>query len=404
MPAVNASEDDRTPFGFYIYMEAVQNARLKKELMEKLEKSEKAEDKKKYEHYCRYHQGINEFESLLHFYETRFLMHRLTQMYYGHRAKWFTFFPLLLFTTLVSICGFLGFNDDIFFNSLGTPEVDVGAQDTLVDLMSTSPGDNVTSYDLEAASYLLLGSNDIDSYNKEKKIFAWVAFVSGLLGVFSTCVASCGKYHNYQSKADMHAAAVAVLSSICAKIKLDTFEFTQSLNHKSERIEVDCEKYRTTYDTMKVSCTSPIPFRIRQAFDDLDSIFRQLGSSTDDERQQKFKILYPRCYYGLLTYITRGTWFPNVLVEINVEKFCKSVMRNEFTHAFSKRMTTVDFQKLLVDESRSRSFDTYSIMNQNVGIKEDPDESEIVFSYPGTNQMGDDDKDEEQGMPQTDSL
>jgi len=276
-----------------------------------------------------------EFESVLWYFETKLLMHRLTMEYYKKRAKWFTFFPILVVTSATSICGFL------------------------------------SSTDLLDAS--------------RKQI---LAIVSGLLGILSTFLASCSKYNNYQSKADMHDAAVGTMTNICDNIKLDIFQFEQfahsarhdmndeqfrqlattetssqetasssSDQHCREQkhngmpclqeeqrhyeglvqnfmtVGANLEQYRTQYATMKNACHVPYPTRIDQAFRDLK---HQFGPATHDVK----KYLFPKLYYALWRQIMDQPLFPFYIWGVDIETFCGRELGTEFQSMLLHSETT----------------------------------------------------------------
>ena len=267
-----------------------------------------------------------EFESALWFYETKMLMHRLSFQYYNFRAKWLTFMPILAVTSLTSIVGFFTSTDFI------------------------SPG--------------------------------WtnaLALTSGFLGVISTALASCSKYNNYQSKADMHISAFRSMSTIVDGVKLDLQTFEQVTNtidkdmsdgvfdkstyrpptksdnnnddddngttmdadfqkdemeqnkaaiEKFKKTGAQLNQYRTQYQTMKSTCSSPFPGAIQVAF---RTLRQAMGPGSHDFK----KYLYPRLYFALWHHFKKQPLFPLAVSNVNVHKWCKEELKYELETIFN---------------------------------------------------------------------
>ena len=342
------------PSSFYTYLYQQRLVRERKKIEKKKHDQERfatlnSQEQKRWINNRKFGKRVDdkrkEFESVLWYFETKLLMHRLTMEYYKNRAKWFTFFPILVVTSATSICGFLGSTDL-----------------------------------LDASSKQLL------------------AIVSGLLGVLSTFLASNSKYNNYQSKADMHDSAVGTMTNICDNIKLDIFQFEQfahsarhdmndehlgqgdtvrggtellttiatpseetssSSDGKNQQeqknngmrclqeeqrhydglvqnfvtVGANLEQYRTQYATMKNACHVPYPTRIDQAFRNLK---HQFGPATHDVK----KYLFPKLYYALWRQIMDQPLFPFYIWGVEIEKFCGRELGTEFQSMLLHSETT----------------------------------------------------------------
>ena len=259
-----------------------------------------------------------EFERTLWFFETKMLMHRLSIEYYHYRAKWLTFFPILLVTSLTSVVGFISSTEFI-------------------------------SEDLMNA----------------------LALTSGVLGVLSTALASCAKYNNYQSIADMHHSAFDSISTIVDRVRLDLLSFqmlTKSIdkdldsfemldntisdpnpnpdNKESVKAAINIEKpvnevmqteeknqtetviknfkefgvsldaYRAEYETMKKIFNMHFPAPIQMPFDNLRHILEPANHDI-------LKYLYPRLYYFLCDSIKSHKYFPLKVAYVDIKKMCE---------------------------------------------------------------------------------
>ena len=295
-----------------------------------------------------------EFQVVLWYFETHWLMHRLAANHFKCRAKWCSFLPILAVTTTVSVLGFLA------------------------------------------------NSEDFTGDERHKKNWSLGA---GLLGVLATFLASLGKYNNYQSKGDMHEAAEMTLSNICNAIKLEDISFERKKNAakyyqievrsrrqeaqknderrtvlegkindrqkkkteihdltenddlnkyeaeleklneiKNDKIDsetmeenhhkllktdgVSLESYKTKFETMQESCSSPIPSHIEHTFLKLRDVFEP--ASHDILK----RYLYPRCYKALWREFVNSPIFPLFLPKINIEDVCDTELAVSELKAF----------------------------------------------------------------------
>ena len=201
-----------------------------------------------------------EYEELICRFETELYMHTLSAGYYHNRAFWFTFLPLLLVTTSVSICSFINtgkYDDSMVFDG------------NLTTAMS-----HATSDDTDFA---------ISQGN--------LSLITGFLGVLSTFLASLGKHLNYESKGDMHISATNTLSSILEQILFEFMVFKKEarLTRQTKgdakkqtgptytdedltKLRVNLETHQSKFDIMDKSCTVPIPNDILHAFESLRGI------------------------------------------------------------------------------------------------------------------------------------
>ena len=192
---------------------------------------------------------INEFEQISAVFSTYQKLHKLSADYFHNRAFWFTFMPLLLVTAAVSILGFLGtgdYNDSMVFDGNITATASDSTQNE--------------------SEFVFSGDN--------------LPLTVGVLGVVSTFLTSLGKHLNYQSKADMHSAAVATLKNLRDTLHLEGLQLMQEIrtiestdpeviNAKIRQLHVNFDTYRAKFETMEKSCTEPVPNKIQCAFDGL---------------------------------------------------------------------------------------------------------------------------------------
>ena len=214
----------------------------------------------------------NPYQVIVHHYnhvtarfETNMMMHKLTAEYYGNRAFWLTYLPLLLVTTAVSICSFLS-----------TGEYD--------DSMVTDENLNVNTTSLQG------------NFNSEGGQ-EFLSILIGVFGVLSTFLASLGKYLNYQSRADMHLSATNTLKDIIEELdyqlvwlksrrRIDVLSKTDDKDNKDEpddkeakeeqkkeelqKLQFALDLAKSNFSIMEKSCTSLIPDQIKHAFICLD--------------------------------------------------------------------------------------------------------------------------------------
>jgi len=217
-----------------------------------------------------------EYEELLCRFEIEMYMHLLSAGYYHNRAFWFTFLPLLLVTTSVSICGFVNtgeYDDSLVFNG------------NLTNVNQTTAMSQDTA-------------NDTDSGVSQETL----SLIIGFLGVLSTFLAALGKHLNYESKGDMHASAATTLTSVLEQILFEFMAFkkegrlvgtatadssnndegnssnagegnpsnTNAANSTGAKnvsdYRVELEKHQSKFEIMDKSCTVPIPNDILHAF------------------------------------------------------------------------------------------------------------------------------------------
>lgn len=301
---------------------------------------------------------IQEFERVGRYFETNLLMHRLAASHFNARAKWLSFFPILFITSLTSILGIFATH---YANLVGIEQTPIVGAETV------APQD-VAGFNRTLQESML--SDATITYLAKSFLPLTVA----ILGVLSTFSASLGKYNNYQSKADMHLAAVNTLSSICDIIRVNAILLERSKTSlkmekarkgsqeeepedqnkpfdgtiggvkfdKDEVVECDIEKHKTAFNTVKESCTCPIPSRIENAFRELHWEFRPAPPKVR-------KHIYPRMYYALWKKIKKyekfprwnPLWvafrFPICLPEIEINQFIAEEMGDEDYHYFLKK-------------------------------------------------------------------
>ena len=216
---------------------------------------------------------LDEFDELAIRFEVNLMMHKLAADYFHNRAFWFTFFPLLVVTSVVSVCGFVKTNE---------------YDDSMVH------DGNLTrafSYSIGEDSKFSVSGEDLP-------------IVVGVLGVLSTFLASLGKHLNYQSKGDMHASAANTLSGIVESVTFERLELqhklkfekietedsgmTDKTNQNISDLRVNLDKHKAKFDTMEKSCVEPIPNKIKCAYAELRDICSQLPS----KYRYKFHIKY----------------------------------------------------------------------------------------------------------------
>lgn len=265
---------------------------------------------------------VSEFNQLVAKFEVALMMHKITSQYYGHRAFWFTFFPLLLVTTGVSILGFIQTPGDNPDDSVIIDGGD-GFLNSFNSTSSEASGSAASNIEMQQAT---------------------VSLLVGLLGVLSTALASLGKHLNYQSKADMHESAVITLRSILDDLAFERLDVKHEkriarchkrdanllTEHEIEELRVAIEMHKSKFDTMEKSCVVPIPYQIKNAFIDLEEHCQLMPRTVRDE--------YYRRYYNQLNnaFQTTGcsSWFPCFLPNISVEELLGERIKLDMHYAW----------------------------------------------------------------------
>ena len=181
--------------------------------------------------------------------EKTLIMHKLSKEYFGYRAYWLNFLPLLTITTLTTIIGFL----------------------TTGMSMEDLDGVDVNIKGLSASVFAITN--------------AWLNLSVGILGTISSFLTSMGKHTNYQSKRDMHEMAEDALRKV-----VQSLSFEETDDEEMMRGHVD--KQKAIFMSIEAACTAPIPPQIEQAFVELDSAVK-----TKDFR---FKVNHHKQYYNML--------------------------------------------------------------------------------------------------------
>ena len=183
----------------------------------------------------------DEYIRLTNRFERALIEHKLAVEYFEFRSFWFDFLPVTIIAALITVIG--------FFISGKTPEMNDGDQ-----------AQNSIEFDP-----VLTGHS---------KQFWSVAV--GVLGVVSTLLNSIGKRTNYQSKYDMHRAAVKALEKICLTVEFEREWFKRKRNAEDTDVNdlgADLKSHQASFKAMQdACCESPIPTRIIQAFTVLDEV------------------------------------------------------------------------------------------------------------------------------------
>lgn len=221
-------------------------------------------------------------------FEKSKIMIQLASEYFEFRAFWFSYVPLLLVTTLVSLCSFLitGEVEDVSttISNQNSPKT-----------VSFSEVGNEVSGGLSTSVHNAVIGKDNKPFLEEKVL----SIVLVVLGFLSALFTSLGRYLGYQSRSDLHGSASATLQEIC-----DTIDFEQFPHHhrkglgfkisqsEIEDLETKISRHCAIFDVIEKLCGALIPKKIKHAFDRLEEIFEPLPY------QVKLS-LYRRYHYAL---------------------------------------------------------------------------------------------------------
>ena len=181
--------------------------------------------------------------------EKTLIMHKLSKEYFGYRAYWFNFLPLLIITTITTIIGFL--TTGMSMEHLNGVEVNIKG--------------------LSASAFAIAN--------------AWLNLSVGFLGTISSFLTSMSKHTKYQSKRDMHEMAEDALRKVVQSLSFDETDDVEMM-----RGHID--KQKAIFMSVEAACTAPIPTQITQAFVELDSAMKM--------KDFGFKVNYYKQYYNML--------------------------------------------------------------------------------------------------------
>jgi len=246
----------------------------------------------------------------------KMLMHSLAEDYYGMRAYWFSFLPLLIITAVISLIGFaiadrkgrgVEIDDQTRLRML-TPEYSgcctctpTSSTPTSAPSLSSPSSLAPTSVPSLRPAHSLAVSSDQKSPADRR-----ISILNAVLSVLATFWTAINRYFNYQSQADMHRNAHAALKEIYegnlvrkadwyminAEIQSDFKKDTKQRDiydkniKKVNRDTHDLERYTTLYDSIEKGCSgSSIPPRIKQAFEVIESDLRI--ATVESEKKEK---------------------------------------------------------------------------------------------------------------------
>mmetsp|Transcript_36819 Transcript_36819/g.77243 ORF Transcript_36819/g.77243 Transcript_36819/m.77243 type:complete len:298 (+) Transcript_36819:97-990(+) len=191
--------------------------------------------------------GIDrERQELIWLVERSLIMHRLAKEHFGHRSLWFQFLPLISITTITTIIGFI---------------------------ISGMAGNNVGQ-----DPQIVEGLSD-DDVNKMYNL----SILSGILGALSTFLTSVSKHTRYGDRQEMHTMVQQGLQNIGPLLML------------GERgMHEDVKKQKAVYLTLEGACTSEIPSKIVQAFNELDDIIKTKDYDFQLLHQRFYNVLWKR--------------------------------------------------------------------------------------------------------------
>lgn len=211
------------------------------------------------------------------------IMHSLAAEYYGVRAYWLSFLPLLIVTTFYTFVG--------FFIPM--------AQDSANGVTDTTNGaTNTTDADGFGISFADVKNTYAYVKNADGSLNGLHLF-QGLLGLFSTFLTALSKYFNYQSQADAHRNAAQAFKDVWER------EITQLHNDRKfhgwdiksryglntgkrmttnrkgcleeirkSRSDSALKQFHDLFESIEKGCTgSRIPPRIRLTFDTIEKNF-----------------------------------------------------------------------------------------------------------------------------------
>ena len=322
---------------------------------------------------------MKEHDELFWKMETYQLMHELSYEYYWQKA----FIINILILIIGAAISFFG----IF---AGAPAKDSDPNEVPLD------GGNSTAN-------RMLQEPKFTAHVLGQPVEAMFVHITGILGIVITFLKSLEKYLNWNSMSDMHNAASTSLRDICDEISgtridvsllLDKADFLDLLEEAGERkedhlaadeIEKDEEKNKfhtkhktlsltkAKFDTMRKTCTCPIPLPIMNAFVELKEVFKYASYDV--------KIYLYRKYYTKMAEKFRKSVFlctpPFILACFKVDDIYKDLLKeckdllprlehlNEMTLT-KKRLTVVK----IINLKHSRKAD---LANWTEGTKESED-------------------------------
>ena len=311
-------------------------------------------------------------------------MHKLAKQYYGFRAFWLLFLPLTIVSTVTTILGFL---------STGRVEA----------------------------------SSETGEYNFDNEPRRALAVSIGVLGAIATMLTTLGKYTGYQSKTDMHMAAVKALEKIHLQVTFEQQWFDRARSKEEHEIPTnatrnknkknrtkqdhpdesettttttttldeeqdlhvegtDLKTHQASFHAMQESCDSPIPAKILSAFTLLQQRFPYKYGSLPRDNATYF-------YNKLWDEFTQYPAWPVLIPHIDIKKKFKdwSDKYQNLSGATSMDQSERQQTALNLSEERRKSLridPDYYMRHRTVGFKNGLEEEKQEITDPEEEETG----------------
>lgn len=236
-----------------------------------------------------YSELMFQYDNLYWKFEVEKIKHTIAERYYGFRAFWFIFLPVLILTMAITVLGFLSVGDSEIAEAI--TEGNITATGDLVNSMRQSGFFETISFDTAEQRSILVGS----------------------LGVISTALHSLGKYTNYQSNTDMQKVARSALENICKNIQSGrervvshkrnwkcggkkAVEITEEVDTE---LKVRVETYHSKLRVTQENCDSLMPVQIEQSFNKLEELFQKHFNLETEDGMMSWRKHYRAAYTDL---------------------------------------------------------------------------------------------------------
>ena len=158
-------------------------------------------------------------------------------------------------------------------------------------------------------------SGEVEALFSEKQR-KYMAIAVGIISFVQIAVQKLGESWKFKARSDMHLEAANGLDRLLDKIEFDEkLMKARKIASIGGKMHPDVVKWQDVYEQCLLSCSSPLPLRIRQAFRILETEFRlYLDSKRVNEKEGTiFTLYYSHVFNALYHELASSYLFPYVI-------------------------------------------------------------------------------------------